>query len=454
MNVGILGAGEIAIKMATTLQPLKDVRCYAIASRSEERAQDFADKYGFDRAYGSYLDMLNDEYVDLVYIATPHSHHYEHIKMCLERGKHVLVEKPIAANAKQTAEVLQMAEERGLLLTEAMWTRYMPMLTTIQELVASGMIGKITSMTVNVGFPMENKERLVRPDLAGGALLDVGCYAIHFASMIFGNDISGISASCTKLPSGVDAQETIILNYSDGRMASLFSTMLAETDRRAIIHGTNGFIEVENIINFETVRAYNLERKVIAEYTAPYQVTGYEYEVQSAIRSIRNGWLECPELDHATTYLMMQIYDNLRDAFGVVFPFETDPSISPVLLGEEIERERRNRESSVKEISNTASKEADRAVDETVENEETNDETEELPVSETIIESEPEAASDAELSESETVTEEAIEEIIEEVSEKVTEEVPEEGSEEEYYDDEDYEEIFKANPMFLFGEDE
>ncbi|MBO4901622.1 MAG: Gfo/Idh/MocA family oxidoreductase [Lachnospiraceae bacterium] len=359
MNVAILGAGEIAAKMAMTLQPLKEANCYAVAARDLPRAQAFADKYGFRRAYGSYLDMLNDEYVELVYIATPHSHHYEHIKMCLEHGKHVIVEKPFTANATQAEEVLRMAEERGLFLTEAMWSRYMPLVDTIREVIASNLIGRITSLHANVGYPLENKDRLRRPELAGGALLDLGCYALHFASMVFGDELKSISAACTKLETGVDAQETIMLTYRDGRMADLFVTMLAETDRRAMIYGTNGFIEIENIVNFEAIRVYNLERKIIAEYAAPYQVTGYEYEIISSIRSIQNRMLECPELPHDTILHMMRMLDNLRAAFEIVYPFEMNPEKAPTELGEEAElEEEMQRESTVREISNTAAQDS------------------------------------------------------------------------------------------------
>lgn len=356
VNVGILGAGEIAVKMAMTLQPLKGVSCYAVASRDIQKARTFADKYGFAEAYGSYGEMLRDEYVDLVYVATPHSHHYEHIKMCIERGKNVLCEKPICANAEQAEEIFRLAEERGVFVTEAMWPRYMPLLDTIKELVSSNIIGKITSMTANVGFPLENKGRLRRPELAGGALLDIGCYALHFASMVFGDNLKGIAATCTYLETGVDAQETITLTYPDGKVASLFVTMLAETDRRAVIYGTNGFIEVENILNFETVRAYNLERKVIAEYAAPLQVTGFEYEVIASVDAMRNGYVECPELPHETSLHIIRLMDNLRSAWGVKFPFELNPELLPTELGEAADKAKKeSRESSVKEISNTAS---------------------------------------------------------------------------------------------------
>ena len=322
MNIAILGAGNIATSMATTLQPLKNVTCYAVASRDKKRAQVFADKFGFQKAYGSYSDMLNDEGVELVYIATPHSHHYEHIKMCLNHGKHVLCEKAFTANAAQAEEVISLAREKGLLLTEAIWTRYMPMRTTIDQILRSGIIGNPTSVSANLGYPLEHIDRMVKPELAGGALLDLGVYPLNFASMVFGDDIVGVSAECIKYPSGVDAQETIMLKYADGKMATLYATFLAQTDRRGLINGTNGYIEVENINNPESVKVYNLERRVVAEYIAPTQITGYEYEVLSAIDAINEGRIECPEMPHSETLLMMRLMDSIRAAWGIKFPFE------------------------------------------------------------------------------------------------------------------------------------
>lgn len=349
MNVAILGAGNIARTMATTLQPLKDVTCYAVAARDIKRAQVFADKYGFIRAYGSYTDMLEDPNVELVYIATPHSFHYEHIKMCLDHGKHVLCEKAFTANARQAEEVFELARSRGLLLTEAIWTRYMPMRQMINDVVASGIIGKPTSLSANLGYPMEHSERAIRPELCGGALLDLGVYVLNFASMVFGDDIVGMTANCIKYDTGVDAQETIMLSYRDGKMASLYVTMLAQTDRRGFIHGTKGYIEIENINNYESIRVYNLERKVVAEYAAPMQVTGYEYEVQSAMKAIREGRVECPEMPHMESVLMMRLMDNIRAAWDVRYPYEVertdfDPEEDPTVTKRRREEAKRRME--------------------------------------------------------------------------------------------------------------
>ena len=349
MNIAILGAGNIAGIMATTLQPLKDITCYAVAARDSERAQVFADKFGFVKAYGSYKDMLEDPDVELVYIATPHSHHYEHIKMCLDHGKHVLCEKAFTANARQAEEVLKLAETKGLLLTEAMWIRYMPMAKKIIEVANSGVIGMPTSLSANLGYPLEHNKRLVKPSLCGGALLDLGVYVLNFASMIFGNDIESMAANCVKYKTGVDAQETIMLTYRDGRMATLYSTMLAQTDRRGLINGTNGYIEIDNINNFEAMRVYNLERRVIAEYAAPMQVTGYEYEVQSAMKAIRAGMIECPEMTHYDTLFMMQLMDNIRAAWNLKYPYEVervddDPEEDPVVTARRLSEAKRAEE--------------------------------------------------------------------------------------------------------------
>ena len=187
MKIGILGAGGIAVQMAKTVAGMKDVENYAVAARSFERAQAFAEKYGFSRAYGSYEEMLADPQVDLVYIATPHSHHYLHAKMCLEAGKNVLCEKAFTVNADQARKLFALAKEKNLLITEAIWTRYMPSRKMIDDIISSGVIGEVTAVTANLNYAISEVERIRKPELAGGALLDVGVYTINFASMVLGD---------------------------------------------------------------------------------------------------------------------------------------------------------------------------------------------------------------------------------------------------------------------------
>ena len=187
MKIGILGAGGIAVQMAKTVAGMKDVENYAVAARSFERAQAFAEKYGFSKAYGSYEEMLADPQVDLVYIATPHSHHYLHAKMCLEAGKNVLCEKAFTVNADQARKLFALAKEKDLLITEAIWTRYMPSRKMIDDIISSGVIGEVTAVTANLNYAISEVERIRKPELAGGALLDVGVYTINFASMVLGD---------------------------------------------------------------------------------------------------------------------------------------------------------------------------------------------------------------------------------------------------------------------------
>lgn len=167
MKIGILGAGNIAVKMAKTVSGMKNVENYAVAARNLERAQAFAREIGVAKAYGSYEEMLTDPQIDLVYIATPHSHHYLHAKMCLEAGKNVLCEKAFTVNADQARKLFALAKEKNLLITEAIWTRYMPSRKMINEIIESGVIGEVTSVTANLNYTISNVERIRKPELAG-----------------------------------------------------------------------------------------------------------------------------------------------------------------------------------------------------------------------------------------------------------------------------------------------
>lgn len=322
INVGIIGAGRIAGIMAATLKEMDCVACYAVAARDYGRAQAFADKYGFCRAYGSYEELVRDDAVQLIYIATPHSHHYEHIRLCLEHGKHVLCEKSFTVNEEQAAEVLAMAKGKGLLLTEAIWTRYMPMRKTLDDVLASGVIGQPQMLTANLGYLISDKERIKRPELAGGALLDVGIYPLNFAAMVFGSDVKEIVGTAVLTELGVDAQNSMTLVYPDGKMAVLNSSAMGLSDRRGVIYGDKGFIEVENINNCEGIRVYDVDRNLVASYETPKQISGYEYEVEACVHAIEQGELECPQMPHEETLRMMHWMDELRRQWGIVYPME------------------------------------------------------------------------------------------------------------------------------------
>lgn len=322
MKFAILAPGRIAHSMAEAVTQLEQVECYAVASRSYDRAKEFAEKWNFKKAYGSYEEMLEDPKVELVYVASPHSHHYEHAKMCLEHGKHVLVEKAFTVNAAQAEELIAISKEKGLLLAEAIWTRYMPGRRMLDELLEEEVIGKVTSLTANLGYVLVDKERMQEPALAGGALLDVGVYPINFALMAFHGEVEEVNTTAVMSPKGVDWMNSMTLSFADGRMAVLHSSMLSQTDRQGVIYGDKGYIEVQNINNCEEIRIFNLNREMIKQLKVPEQINGYEYEVLSCIKTIEAGKVECPEMPHEETLRVMRLLDEIRGKWGMTYPCE------------------------------------------------------------------------------------------------------------------------------------
>lgn len=322
MKIGIIGAGWIADKMAEALAPLADYEVSAIASRSLEKAQAFAAERGIKKAYGSYEELVKDPEVDLVYIATPHSHHYEHARLAIEHGKPVLVEKAFTANARQARELIELAHERKVFLTEAIWTRYMPLSHKVKELMESGIIGEPRVLTATLCYMMEHKERIVRADLCGGALLDLGVYCLNFARMYFGTDIAKTVTNCHLGPEGMDMMESISLSFADGRMANLQAGCLTLNDRQGIISGTEGYIRVDNINcpeRIDVVRNYENVQTILRPTD---MVNGYEYQVYECRRCIEAGLLESPLMPHAETISIMEQMDALRKEWGVVYPMD------------------------------------------------------------------------------------------------------------------------------------
>lgn len=326
MKTAILGAGNIAKSMAAALRGLQErgenVEPYVVGARELSRAEAFAREQGFEKAYGSYEELVSDPEIDLVYVATPHSMHFEHTRLALEHGKNVLCEKAFTMNAGQAEEVIALAEKKGLLLAEAIWPRYMPSRQMILDLIDSGVIGTVTSLSVNLGYPLTHVERLVRPELCGGALLDLGVYPLNFACMAFPGEIRDVASACVKWETGVDAQNSFTLTFEDGRMAVLYSSMLVQSDRLGVINGDKGYMEVQNINNPEEIRIFDLQRNCIRTIPVPEQINGYEYEVLACREALEKGWTECPQMPHAETLRMMKVMDGLRKSWGVIYPME------------------------------------------------------------------------------------------------------------------------------------
>ena len=322
MRIGILGAGHIAEVTAPTMAALAEVECVAVASRTLEKAEAFARKFGFRKAYGSYEAMLDDPEIELVYVATPHSLHYEHVMLCLEKGKAVLCEKAFTMNADQARKIQEYAQSRGLYVAEAIWTRYMPSRKMIDELIASGIIGKVNTLTANLSYVIHRKPRIYRPELAGGALLDIGIYGINFALMHFGTEIQRVESAVQMADTGVDAMETITIFYKDGRMAILTHSIYARSDRMGIIHGDKGYMVVENINNPQSISVYDLSDQLIAKYDVPLQISGYEYEFIESAAALLEGRTESISMPMSDTVYVMEFMDSIRRQWGMVYPQE------------------------------------------------------------------------------------------------------------------------------------
>lgn len=319
-NVGIIGAGWIADKMSLTLASMKDIKVKAIASRDQAKADAFAKQYGIERAYGSYAQLVEDPDIDLVYIATPHSHHFEHASLAINAGKPVLCEKAFTANADEAERLIALADEKKVFLSEAVWTRYMPLSYKVKELIDKGEIGTPRLISSSLCYSMVGKERIMRPDLCGGALLDLGVYCLNFARMYFGGDIASVVSSAELFETGTDKYNSMRLTYADGKIADLRSSAIARCNREGIVCGDDGYIVVENINCPEAVKLYR-DYQLVEEFKVPSnQITGYEYEVFACRDALREGRLETPQMPHHETVEIMKMMDLMRVEWGVRFP--------------------------------------------------------------------------------------------------------------------------------------
>jgi len=322
MKIGFLGAGHISAKMADTVVRLNDpgIKAYAVGARNLGRAQAFAARFDVPKSYGSYEELVADPGVDLIYVGTVNNLHLAHSRLAIEAGKPVLCEKPFTSNAREAEELIALARSRGVFLCEAVWTRFMPFSFKIGELLESRAIGRPMYISANLCYAMEYKERVMKPEFAGGALLDVGVYCLNFARMYFGGDIVRTESSCAIGGTGVDMFENITLYWRGGQMASLQSGAQFCSSREAVVAGDDGYIVINNVNCPLSARIYK-NFKQVAEYSAPApRATGYEYELLSCKEALDRGWVEHPLMPHAESLAIMRQMDDLRKSWGVRYP--------------------------------------------------------------------------------------------------------------------------------------
>ena len=323
MRVGIIGAGWIAEKAAITLNGLTDCEAYAIASRTKEKAEAFAEKWKMRKAYGSYSELIADPSVDLVYVATPHSHHYDVTREALLAGKPCLVEKAFMANYRQAKAIVDLARECQVFLAEAIWTRYQPVVKMMRELIGSR-IGTPRLVTATLGYSMGDKPRIMRADLCGGALLDLGVYALNFVRMFFDADIVSINSQCVKSETGMDLTNAMTLVLSNGVLCNLQSSAACVGDNIGVIAGTEGNLIIDNINNPQTITVNGPDRTYVETIRVPQQITGYEYQFVACRQALIDGLLEPKEMPLEETLYVMQLMDGLRKEWGVKYPMDKE----------------------------------------------------------------------------------------------------------------------------------
>ncbi len=323
---GILATGNIAASMAEALQDVDDAELIAVASRSKESARVFGTKWNIPRRYGSYEELARDPDVDVVYIATPHSLHAENMRLCLGAEKHVLCEKPLTLNAKESAECIALARTKKLFLMEAVWMRFFPAVAQLRRWTTEGVIGDVHLMQADfcLHVPFDSAHRLFNPELGGGALLDLGIYPLSLATFLFGfpDELHGVAEIG---PTGVDDLNVLTLNYNqDHRLiAQLASSTRVYKPHEAILLGTLGTVKVHDPFFHPDQLTLHLFDSPPETHTHPYRGNGYFHEVEEVQRCLNEGRLESNIMPLDETQRMMELMDKLRREWGVVYPADS-----------------------------------------------------------------------------------------------------------------------------------
>lgn len=324
MKWGILATGTIADKFAATIARMADSQeVVAVASRNSEKACDFAAKYHISRSYGTYSDLLTDSEVEIVYIATPNNLHYENAYECLMHGKHVLCEKPFTTNASDAQKLYDLAKTKGLFIMEAMWTRFLPLSEKINNIIANGQLGEIQYIRVDYGFVAKGarKERKFDSALAGGALLDIGVYNLHFLNSIMKTTPQILASEVHLNEYGTDDFSTILLRYPNGCRATSTAAIGSDIPREALIVGSNGQIHLPDFQRAERL-IWASEDQEPQEIYEPFEINGFEYEIKEATRCVQAGMTSSDIFKPSDSIAIIQLLDKLRNDWNMKFSFE------------------------------------------------------------------------------------------------------------------------------------
>jgi len=321
LNWAVLGTGVIANQMAAALEKMGR-RLYAVGNRTHDKAVAFAEKYGVEKVYDTIDDMFLDEAVDIIYITTPHNTHYEFMKKALEHGKHIFVEKSITLNSRELNEMQALAQAKGLIIGEAMTIWHMPIYKKLWEIVQSGQLGKVQMITMNFGsfkeYNMEN--RFFNMHLAGGAMLDIGVYALSIVRSFMDEKPEDIVSQWQASPTGSDEMATILLKNGLGQMATVALSMHSKQPKRAMISCEKAYIEIMEYPRADKAVIVDAETGVRTEIEAGSTAEALGYELQDMEQAVLTGDVSGLKLSYSAD--VMEIMTRLRKAWNMKYPGE------------------------------------------------------------------------------------------------------------------------------------
>ena len=317
----ILAPGGIANKFAHDLKLINGITLRAVGSRSYERASSFAKQYGFEKAYGSYEELVKDPETDVIYIASPHTHHFEHTMLCLEHDKHVICEKPFAMSKKQAIQMIELARKRNLFLMEGLWTRFLPSFVKCKKMAEEGIIGDLKVILASFGFRVKYDEqhRAFNMKLGGGTVLDIGIYNLFLAYCIFGKP-DKIQAIAQKSPTGSDLSCSVQLNYLSGKMVSLFSSFDVLATNTAEIIGEKGTLRLNKLWIVPTSITLVNEQGKEKLIKVSSRGNGFYYIANEVIRCLNEGLLESPLWSLQDTINLSEIMDEILSQLHISYP--------------------------------------------------------------------------------------------------------------------------------------
>ncbi len=323
---GILSTGHISQKFARALQLAEGAELYAVASRTQEKAEAFAATYGVSRAYGSYEAMAADPAVDVIYIGTPHIFHLENAVMCMRAGKAVLCEKALTINAREAEEMIRVAREENVFLMEAMIPRHVPLIRRMMTWLQEGRIGEVRMIRAArcLRRDFADDARQVKWELGGGSLLDLGVYPISFASMVMGGREPEETTGTAYIGRwGTDEQGAALLRYNNGVIADVAFALRTETVNDAYIFGTEGYIHLEKIFAVpEKITLYDKEQQEVEVMEEKIIADGLYYEALEVMRCLREGLTESPYMPLDESLQIMRTLDRIRQPWGLTYPGE------------------------------------------------------------------------------------------------------------------------------------